>query len=229
MRYETLEVERRGAVTLVTINQPQALNALNSKVLTELLAACSAFEADESQECAVITGVGAKAFAGVADVSERGQTATAVLTADEFHRWKTELVSRVCKPWIVVVSGVALGGGRELAAMADVSIASDATRFGRREISSSMCLTGRLIGAEEAARTGLIDYVLPSDGLVEAAVEFAADIATPSHTAATNKDTVQAAFDAALAQVQLSQVLVASNDSGASRDVFVEKRSRVVH
>ena len=130
--YENILVEQRGAVTLVTLNRPQALNALNSSVLEELIDAFAKFEADPSQGCAVLTGAGEKAFAAGADIKEMADNPAADFYAqDFFSRWTSHLVKTTRKPWIAAVNGFALGGGCELAMMADIIIASENAKFGQ--------------------------------------------------------------------------------------------------
>src|SRR5689334_526448 len=110
--YETLVVERRGPITLVTLNRPQALNALNAAVLEDLIAAFADFEADPAQRCAVVTGAGEKAFAAGADIKEMSdKDGASMYLADMFSRWTSHLVKAVRKPWIAAVNGFALGGG----------------------------------------------------------------------------------------------------------------------
>ena len=135
MSYETVLVEQRDAVTLITLNRPQALNALSSQVLAELTQVFAAFQADDSQKCAVITGSGDKAFAAGADIKEMQQKAAAdFYLQDFFSGWQSDIVRTVRKPWIAAVNGFALGGGCELAMMADFIIASDKAKFGQPEI-----------------------------------------------------------------------------------------------
>src|SRR3546814_15724418 len=135
MAYETLLVETRGAVTLVTLNRPQALNALNSQVLEDLIAAFAAYEADPGQRCAVLTGSGDKAFAAGADIKEMAaKPAADFYLQDFFSKWTSDFVKKVRKPWIAAVNGFALGGGCELAMMADFIIASDKANFGQPDI-----------------------------------------------------------------------------------------------
>ena len=133
--YGTILVERRGAVTLVTLNRPEALNALSSAVLEDLIAAFVAFEADDGQRCAVVTGAGDKAFAAGADIKEMAAKGVAEFYRDDmFARWTSHFVDQTRKPWIAAVNGFALGGGCELAMMADILIAADTARFGQPEI-----------------------------------------------------------------------------------------------
>nr|MBF6602047.1 enoyl-CoA hydratase/isomerase family protein [Sphingorhabdus sp.] len=164
--YETILVEQRGAVTLITLNRPQALNALNSQVLEDLIGAFADFEADEKQLCAVLTGSGDKAFAAGADIKEMSEKSAAEFYLEDFFaKWTSDIVKTTRKPWIAAVNGFALGGGCELAMMADFIIASENAKFGQPEIklgvapgmggsqrltravgkakSMEMCLTGR--------------------------------------------------------------------------------------
>ena len=210
MTYETLLVETRGAVTLVTLNRPQALNALNSSVLDDLIAAFAAFEADDSQRCAVLTGSGDKAFAAGADIKEMAdKPASDFYLEDFFAKWTSDFVKKVRKPWIAAVNGFALGGGCELAMMADFIIASEKAKFGQPEIklgvapgmggsqrltraigkakAMEMCLTGRMMDAAEAERSGLVARVVAHDTLVAEAVTTAASAARCSRARATRR------------------------------------------
>src|SRR5829696_8263142 len=185
--YATLLVEQRGTVTLVTLNRPQALNALNSEVLRELIDAFAAYDADPAQRCLVLTGSGDKAFAAGADIKEmQAQLFADMYNANFFAGW--EQVTATRKPWIAAVNGFALGGGCEVAMMADFIIAADTAKFGQPEIklgvtpgmggsqrltlaigkakAMEMCLTGRMVGAEEAERSGLVARVVPANELL---------------------------------------------------------------
>jgi len=250
MSYETILVEQRGAVTLLTLNRPKALNALNSQVLAELTAAFAAFDADPAQRCAVLTG-SEKAFAAGADIKEMADQGFASMYASNFFAgW--ERVTATRKPWIAAVAGYALGGGCELAMMADFIIAADSAQFGQPEIklgvtpgmggsqrltraigkakAMEMCLTGRMMGAEEAERAGLVARVVPAAGLVEAALETAAAIAGMAPLAAIAcKEMVNAAFETDLAQGivferRLFHGLFGSQDQKEGMAAFVEKR-----
>src|SRR5436305_4802647 len=166
--YNTIVVERRGAVTLVTLNRPQALNALNSEVLKELIDVFGQYDADESQHCLVLTG-SEKAFAAGADIKEMQPHGFAdMYSSDSFAGW--EKVTATRKPWIAAVAGYALGGGCEVAMMADLIIAADSAKFGQPEIklgvtpgmggsqrmawavgkakAMDLCLTGRMMDAD---------------------------------------------------------------------------------
>ncbi len=256
MSYENILVEQRGAVTLVTLNRPQALNALNSSVLEELIDAFAKFEADASQGCAVLTGAGAKAFAAGADIKEMFEKPAAEFFAqDFFSRWTSHLVKTTRKPWIAAVNGFALGGGCELAMMADIIIASENAKFGQPEIklgvgpgmggsqrltraigkskAMEMCLTGRMMGAEEAERSGLVSRVVPLASLIDDAVKLAAEIAAmPPLAVIANKEAVNAAFEMTLEQGlimerRIFQVLTATEDKVEGMGAFIEKRPGV--
>ena len=143
MSYETIIVEKDSqantGVTLITLNRPKALNALNSTVLDELIDAFAAYQADNSQLCAVLTGSGEKAFAAGADIKEMHEKAAADFYLDDFFSpWTGEIVKKTRKPWIAAVNGFALGGGCELAMMADFIIASDNAKFAP-EIKLGVC------------------------------------------------------------------------------------------
>jgi len=250
MSYETILVEQRDRVTLVTLNRPQALNALNGQVLADLLAAMAAFDADPSQGCAVITG-SAKAFAAGADIKEmQAQGFADMYGGNFFAGW--EQFARTRKPVIAAVAGYALGGGCELAMMCDFILAADTAKFGQPEIklgvtpgmggsqrlthavgkakAMEMCLTGRMIDAEEAERAGLVARIVPADQLVEEALKTAATIAGMAPLAVlANKEMVNAAFEMGLAQgVQyerrLFHGLFGTADQKEGMAAFVEKR-----
>jgi enoyl-CoA hydratase len=221
MSYETILVEQQGAVTLVTLNRPQALNALNSQVLGDLIAALTAYDADDGQRCLVLTG-SEKAFAAGADIKEmQAQGFASMYSSNFFAGW--EQVTRTRKPWIAAVSGFALGGGCEVAMMADFIIAADTAKFGQPEIklgvtpgmggsqrltlaigkakAMEMCLTGRMMGAEEAERAGLVARVVPAADLLAEAMKTAEAIAAMAPLAAmATKEMVNAAFEMPLAQ-----------------------------
>ena len=256
MSYETILVETRGAVTLITLNRPQALNALNAQVLEDLITAFAAFEADPAQRCAVLTGAGEKAFAAGADIKEMAEKPAAEFYAqDFFSRWTSHLVKTTRKPWIAAVNGFALGGGCELAMMADFIVASENAKFGQPEIklgvgpgmggsqrltraigkakAMEMCLTGRMMGADEAERAGLVARVVPLAALIEDAVKTATEIAAmPPLAAIANKEMVNAAFETTLDQGllierRIFQVLTATADKAEGMAAFIEKRPGV--
>ena len=254
MTYETILVEQRDAVTLITLNRPQALNALNGQVLTDLSAAFGAYDADPTQHCAVLTG-SEKAFAAGADIKEMVEKEAAdFFLQDFFSGWQTGVVA-TRKPWIAAVAGFALGGGCELAMMADFIIAADTAKFGQPEIklgvapgmggsqrltravgkakAMDMCLTGRMMGAEEAERSGLVSRIVPAAELLDDALKTAAVIAAmPPMAAMVNKEMVNIAFETGLAQGLLTerrmfQILTATQDKKEGMTAFVEKRPGV--
>jgi len=249
--YQTLLLERHDAVTLVRLNRPQALNALNSQVLAELIDALAAYDADEAQRCLVLTGSD-KAFAAGADIKEM----QAIGFAEAFGRnffagW--ERVTATRKPWFAAVAGFALGGGCEVAMMADFILAADTARFGQPEIklgvapgmggsqrltravgkakAMEMCLTGRMIDAAEAERAGLVARVVPAAELLDEALRTAAAIAAmPLLAAIANKEMVNAAFETGLGQGilferRLFDGLFATADKAEGMAAFVEKRA----
>ena len=256
MSYETITVEQRDAVTLITLDRPKALNALNSQVLEDLIAAFAAYEADDGQRCAVLTGRGDKAFAAGADIKEMSEKAAAdFYLQDFFARWTSDLVKATRKPWIAAVNGFALGGGCELAMMADFIIASENAKFGQPEIklgvapgmggsqrltkavgkskAMEMCLTGRMMDAEEAERSGLVARVVPHGDLLDEAMKTATTIAgMPPMAAVANKEMVNAAFETSLDQGlvierRIFQILAASEDKKEGMAAFIEKREGV--
>ncbi len=248
--YETLLVEKHGAVTLVRINRPQALNALNSQVLADMVAVSRAYDADPAQLCMVVTG-SEKAFAAGADIKQMESMGFAHAYATNFFGgW--EDFTRTRKPIIAAVAGFALGGGCELAMMCDFIIAADTAKFGQPEIklgvapgmggsqrltkaigkakSMEMCLTGRMMGAEEAERANLVARVVPADQLIEEALKTAQQIAAmPPLAAIANKEMVNIAFETTLAQGitferRLFAGLCATEDKMEGMSAFVAKR-----
>jgi enoyl-CoA hydratase len=251
MTYETILVEQRGAVTLITLNRPQALNALNSQVLADLIDAFAKFDADDNQRCAVLTG-SEKAFAAGADIKEmQAQSFPDMYGSNFFAGYDRVVATR--KPWIAAVSGFALGGGCELAMMADFIIAGDSAKFGQPEIklavtpgmggsqrltraigkakAMEMCLTGRMMGAEEAESAGLVAKVVPASALLEEAIKTATAIAGMAPLAAMAcKEMVNAAFETTLQQGvlferRLFHGLFGSEDQTEGMGAFVEKRT----
>jgi enoyl-CoA hydratase len=250
MTYETILAEQRGAVTLLTLNRPQALNALNSQVLADLIAAFGAYEADDSRRCLVLTG-SEKAFAAGADIKEmQSQGFAEMYSSNFFAGW--EQVTATRKPWIAAVAGFALGGGCEVAMMADFIIAADTAKFGQPEIklgvtpgmggsqrltaaigkakAMEMCLTGRMMGAEEAERAGLVAKVVRADDLLDEALKTAEAIAGMAPLAAiATKEMVNAAFELPLAaginfERRLFHGLFGTKDQKEGMAAFVEKR-----
>ncbi|APX01627.1 MULTISPECIES: enoyl-CoA hydratase [Arthrobacter] len=248
--YGNILVERRGRVGLVTLNRPEALNALDRTTLEELVAAVSAMDTDPGVGAVVITGSG-KAFAAGADIKEMADKGyLEMYDADWFRGW--EDLTRLRIPLIAAVSGFALGGGCELAMMCDFIIAGDNAKFGQPEINlgvvpgmggsqrltravgkakaMDMILTGRFIDAAEAERSGLVARVVPAADTVEEALKAAEVIASKSKPAAMlAKEAVNAAFETGLAQGvlferRLFHSLFASEDQKEGMAAFTEKR-----
>jgi enoyl-CoA hydratase len=248
--YETILIERHGAVTLVRINRPQALNALNQQVLNDLIQAFAAYDVDPEQRCLVLTGSD-KAFAAGADIKEMQSLGFAqTYGANFFAGW--EKVTATRKPWIAAVAGFALGGGCELAMMADIMIVADNARFGQPEIklgvapgmggsqrltravgkskAMDMCLTGRMMDAAEAEKANLCSKVVPLADLVDDALRMAGIIASmPPLAAIANKEMVNFAFESGLAsgilfERRLFNGLTATQDKAEGMTAFVEKR-----
>jgi len=248
--YETLLVEMQGAVTLVRLNRPEALNALSPQVLRDLIAAFAVYDADPDQRCLVLTGSD-KAFAAGADIKAMQEKGFSAMFAENFFAG-FEQVTRTRKPWIAAVAGFALGGGCELAMMADVMIIADNARFGQPEIklgvapgmggsqrltravgkskAMDMCLTGRMMDAVEAEKANLCSKIVPLADLVDEAMKMAATIAAmPPLAAIANKEMVNAAFETVLAtgilfERRLFNGLCATADKAEGMAAFVEKR-----
>jgi enoyl-CoA hydratase len=250
MTYETIIVSHQDAVTIVTLNRPQALNALNSQVLAELIDAFANYDADPGQRCLVLTG-SEKAFAAGADIKEMQSQGFADMYGGNFFAGY-DRVTATRKPWIAAVNGFALGGGCELAMMADFIIAGDGAKFGQPEIklavtpgmggsqrltraigkakAMEMCLTGRMMGAGEAEASGLVARVVPAVDLVNEAMKTAATIAGMAPLAAIAcKEMVNAAFETTLQQGvvferRLFHGLFGTQDQKEGMAAFVEKR-----
>jgi enoyl-CoA hydratase len=250
MTFETILVERHDAVTLVRLNRPQALNALNSAVLADLIAAFAAYDADASQRCLVLTG-SEKAFAAGADIKEMSEQSFADMYGSNFFAGY-ERVTATRKPWIAAVNGFALGGGCELAMMADILVCGDNAKFGQPEIklgvmpgmggsqrlvraigkskAMDMCLTGRMMGAAEAEQSGLVARVFPAADLVDEAIQLAAAIAAmPPLAAIAGKEAINASFEMPLAQGvnferRLFHGLFGSADQKEGMAAFIAKR-----
>src|SRR6266852_3366653 len=201
MTYQNILVRTEGAVGIVTLNRPQALNALNSPMMDELSAVLDGFEADDAVRCVIITG-SEKAFAAGADITEMKGKSFADVFKEDFLTRNWERVAGARKPVIAAVAGFALGGGCELAMMCDFIIAADNAKFGQPEINlgigpgaggtqrltrsigkakaMEMCLTGRMIDASEAERSGLVARVVPLGELLGEAMKTAQKVAAAS-------------------------------------------------
>ena len=251
MAYENILVDTRGETGLITLNRPEALNALNSKLIAELGQALDTFEADADIGCIVITG-SEKAFAAGADIKEMAtKTFIQAYTEDFIGSW--DQVSRTRKPVIAAVAGYALGGGCELAMMCDFIIAADTAKFGQPEITlgvmpgaggtqrltrfvgkskaMEMCLTGRMMDAEEAERAGLVSRVVPADKLMDEALAAAAKIASFSKPSVMmTKESVNRAYETTLAEGvrferRLFHAMFSTEDQKEGMAAFAEKRS----
>jgi enoyl-CoA hydratase len=250
MAYETILVETHGAAGLIRINRPDALNALNSTVIREISHALDIFGQDDAIGAVVLTGSD-KAFAAGADVKEmRDLTFPSAYLDDFITAWDAIPLHR--KPLIAAVSGFALGGGCELAMMCDFILASDTAKFGQPEIrlgimpgaggsqrltravgkakAMDMCLTGRMMDAAEAERTGLVSRIVPVAELVEDAIKTAQLIAGFSRQSVLmTKESVNRAFETSLAEGvrferRLFQSLFATEDQKEGMAAFIEKR-----
>lgn len=248
--YENILLERHDRVALVRLNRPQALNALNEALMLELVGLAEALDADPGVGAIVITG-SERAFAAGADIKEMAdKTYMEMYAADWFSAW--ERLTSVRTPIIAAVAGHALGGGCELALMCDFIIASDTAKFGQPEIklgvipgmggsqrltravgkakAMEMVLTGRVIGAEEAERAGLVARVVPGDQLIDDALTTAATVAGMSlPIAMIAKEAVNAAFELTLAEGvhferRVFHSLFATDDQKEGMAAFVEKR-----
>jgi len=250
MTYENIVVETKGRVGIIRLNRPQALNALNSDVLKELIAAFTDYDTDDSQHCLVLTG-SEKAFAAGADIKEmQAQGFADMYGHDFFAGW--DAFTRTRKPVIAAVAGYALGGGCEVAMMADFIIAADTAKFGQPEIklgvtpgmggsqrltwavgkakAMEMCLTGRMMDAAEAERSGLVAKVVPAADLLDEALKTAEAIAAmPPLAAVAVKEMVNAAQELPLTQGirferRLFHGLFGTEDQKEGMAAFVEKR-----
>ncbi len=251
MAYETIIVETRGGVGLIRLNRPQALNALNRKVLDELTEALGAFDADGKIGAIVLTG-SEKAFAAGADIKEMQPIDfVGAYLQDMFADWQK--VDRVRKPIIAAVSGYALGGGCELAMMCDFIIAGSNAKFGQPEITlgvmpgmggsqrltryvgkskaMDMCLTGRMMDAAEAERSGLVSRVVAPEELLEEALKAAERIASFSRPSVLmTKEAVNRTYEMTLSEGlrferRQFHSLFATEDQKEGMAAFIDKRT----
>ena len=251
MTYEYIIAETRDNVGLITINRPEVLNALSSGVMDELGAALDDFESDDAIGAIVLTG-NEKSFAAGADISQMKDNSFADAFMGNFISSNWERVTLCRKPVIAAVAGFALGGGCELAMMCDFIVAGDNAKFGQPEINlgiipgaggsqrltravgkskaMDMCLTGRMMGAEEAERAGLVSRIFPAAELVDHAVAIGQDIAGKSQLAASMvTEVVDRAFESSLTEGVLFErrafhAMFATDDQKEGMAAFVEKR-----
>src|SRR5690606_34685932 len=222
MAYENILVSVEGPVLTITLNRPEALNALNGKLMDELTAALDDYEANPELGCAIITG-SAKAFAAGADIKEMKDKSYMDVFMEDFITANWERATRCRKPIIAAVAGYALGGGCELAMMCDFIIAADNAKFGQPEIklgvipgaggtqrltrfvgkskAMEMCLTARMMDAAEAERVGLVSRVVPAAELIDEALKVATKIAGLSRPAVmVAKESVNRAYETTLSE-----------------------------
>jgi enoyl-CoA hydratase len=252
MSYENIEIRTEaGKVGIVTLNRPKALNALNDALMTELGDALKAFDADPAIGCIIVTG-SERAFAAGADIGAMASYSFVDVYKGDYITRNWETIRSVRKPVIAAVSGFALGGGCELAMMCDFIIAADNARFGQPEIklgvmpgaggtqrlpravgkakAMDMTLTGRMMDAVEAERSGLVSRVVPYDKLMDEALGAALVIADFSQVAVmAAKESVNRAFESGLAdgvmfERRLFHALFATTDQKEGMEAFVNKR-----
>jgi enoyl-CoA hydratase len=252
--YQNILVERRGAVGIVTLNRPAALNALSSTLISELAAALDDLEGDAAIGAIVLTG-NEKAFAAGADVKEMVSKTYPETYLEDFITRGWERVGQCRKPVIAAVAGFALGGGCEIAMMCDIVIAADTAKFGQPEITlgtlpgaggtqrltrfigkakaMELCLTGRMMDAAEAERAGLVSRIVPASELVSEAVKVAERVAAMSRPIAMMvKESVNRAYETTLAEGvrferRLFHSTFATTDQKEGMTAFIEKRKPV--
>ena len=249
--YQNIRVEEQGAVGIVTLDRPQALNALNAALVAELARALDAFESDPAIGAIVLTG-NDKAFAAGADVKEMVGKSYPETYLEDFITVGWERVAQCRKPVVAAVAGFALGGGCEIAMMCDIVIAADTARFGQPEIrlgtmpgaggtqrltrivgkakTMDLCLTGRMMDAAEAERAGLVSRIVPAAELLAQAVAVAAEIAEMSRPVAMMvKESINRAYETTLAEGvrferRLFHSTFAVEDRREGMAAFIEKR-----
>ena len=251
MAYKTILLEKKGAVALITLNRPEALNALNEQLMDELTDALLALEVDDDIGVTVITG-SEKAFAAGADINEMAAKNYMDVFMEDFITANWEEASRCRKPVIAAVAGYALGGGCELAMMCDMIICADNAKFGQPEIklgvmpgaggtqrltrqigkskAMDMILTGRMMDAQEAERSGLASRVFPVDDLVTETLKIAQSIAELSRPSVMlSKEAINRAYETTLSEGirferRVFHSLFSTEDQTEGMEAFVEKR-----
>ncbi len=252
MTYELITVRTEaGKVGVVTLNRPKQLNALNGQLMDELGHALKAFDADEAIGCMIITG-SEKAFAAGADIGAMATYTFADVYKGDYITRNWETIRTIRKPVIAAVSGFALGGGCELAMMCDFIIAADNAKFGQPEIklgiipgaggtqrlpraigkskAMDLALTGRMMDATEAERSGLVSRVVPLDKLMDETLGAALQICDYSQVGTmAAKESVNRSFEGTLAdgimfERRLFHALFATSDQKEGMDAFVNKR-----
>lgn len=253
MTYQNIEIQQQGKVGLIRLNRPKALNALNGELLREMGEALRAYDADGDIGCIVITGSD-KAFAAGADIVGMVDQGMLEMQSGQTTRY-WEDIRAIRKPVIAAVAGFALGGGCELAMMCDFIIAADNAQFGQPEVklgivpgiggtqrlpravskakAMEMCLTARMMGAEEAERAGLVARVVPLDQLMADAIATAETIAGMSQPAvAMIKDAINRAYEIPLSEGlryerAMFNATFATEDQKEGMKAFLEKRTPV--
>lgn len=251
MAYKTILLEKKGAVALITLDRPEALNALNEQLMDELTDALLALEIDDDIGITVITG-SEKAFAAGADINEMASKNYMDVFMEDFITANWEEASRCRKPVIAAVAGYALGGGCELAMMCDMIICADNAKFGQPEIklgvmpgaggtqrltrqigkskAMDMILTGRMMDAEEAERSGLASRIFPLDDLVTETLKIAQSIAELSRPSVMlSKEAINRAYETTLSEGvrferRVFHSLFSTEDQTEGMEAFVEKR-----
>ena len=250
MTYQNIVVETKGRVGVIRLNRPQALNALNRALIAELTQAIEAFDADDKIGCLLITGSD-KAFAAGADIKEMAdKTFIEAYLGDFVSNWNA--AARARKPIVAAVAGFALGGGCELAMQCDIVIAADTAKFGQPEIklgvipgiggtqrlahavgkakAMDMILTGRMMDAAEAEKSGLVARVVPAANLMDEALKVADTIANMSlPSVLAGKESVNRAFESGLSEGmaferRIFHSLFATEDQKEGMKAFIEKR-----
>ncbi|MEQ9518249.1 MAG: enoyl-CoA hydratase [Parvibaculum sp.] len=251
MAYQTIRIEERGRVGVITLDRPDALNALNNQLVGELIEAVSAYDLNEEIGCIIITG-SQKAFAAGADIKEMAPKSYMDVYKEDLFA-NAGAIAECRTPLIAAVAGYALGGGCELAMMCDFILAADNARFGQPEINlgvipgiggtqrltraigkakaMEMCLTGRMMDAAEAESAGLVSRIVPKDQLLEEALKVAETIAEKSlPVAIMAKEAVNRSFELTLTEgVRFERrafhSLFATDDQKEGMAAFVEKRA----
>ena len=251
MSYENIIVEKSDEIITVSLNRPDALNALNDQLMDELLSEVDSYEKDDSLRCMILTG-SEKAFAAGADIKQMQLKTYMDVYKEDFITKNWERVSSCRKPIIAAVSGYALGGGCELAMMCDFILASENAKFGQPEInlgvspgaggsqrltrfvgkskSMDMCLTGRMMDANEAERSGLVSRVFPSENFLADVMEVAKAIAEKSMIAKMmTKEMVNRSYETTLSEGirferRLFHSMFATEDKKEGMSAFIEKR-----
>ncbi|NQU60849.1 MAG: enoyl-CoA hydratase [Rhodospirillales bacterium] len=251
MAYKTINAEKKNSVGVITLDRPDAMNALCEELINEMAEALDGFEADPGVGCIVLTG-SEKAFAAGADIKEMQSKSYMDAYLDDFITEGWERVTQCRKPVVAAVAGYALGGGCELAMMCDFIICADNAKFGQPEItlgvtpgaggsqrltrfvgkskSMEMCLTGRMMDADEAERSGLVSRVVPVADLMDDVMKTAAKIASMSLPVAMMvKESVDRAYETTLSEGvrferRLFHSLFATEDQKEGMAAFAEKR-----